>query len=111
MIKGETVTVKLLKGEARDPLGAITNEYEEVTVDDVLVAPSDNYDDEFDVNGTGFKTTYDVFFPKTFDKGVHGAIVVIRGSEYRVVGNPQRYIEANVPGKWNLRAKVVGYGE
>lgn len=114
MIKGETVTVRLLTGEARDPLGAIKNEYEDVTVDNVLFAPSEFYDtanDEFDVNGTGYKNTYDVYFPKEFDRNIHGAIVVIRGIEYQVIGNPQTYIEANVPGSWNMRAKVVGYGE
>lgn len=111
VISGETVTVRLLRGEKRDPLGAIVLEYEDIVIEDVLVAPSDSYDDEFDVNGTGYKTRLDVFFPKSFKEDVHGAIVVIRGAEYSVVGNPKRYTEKNVPGKWNLRAEVVGYGE
>lgn len=111
IIKGETVTVRVLDGEGRDPLGAKVLEYRDITVDDVLIAPSETYEDEFDVNGTGYKHIYNVYFPKHFDECLNGALIVIRGEEYKVSGNPKRYTDENVPGKWNLKAKVVGYGE
>lgn len=110
-IKGERVVVEVLSGESRDPLGAITRQYETVVVDNVLVGPSDTYNDEYDVNGTGHKTKYSLFFPKWFNRDLHGAKVTVRGERMDILGDPASYTEENVPGSWNLKAVAISYGE
>ena len=36
-----------------------------------------------------------------------GATVNVRGIDYLVVGDPQRYTEENTPGPWNLTCEVT----
>lgn len=40
-------------------------------------------------------------FPKTYTASLRGCDVRYAGREYRVIGDPQPYLDANTPGDWN----------
>lgn len=46
-------------------------------------------------------------FPKEYAGELRGCSVLVRGTEYAVVGNPQRYTPDNTPGDWNLTTEVA----
>lgn len=54
----------------------------------------------------GVEVAYTLCFPKSFTASLKGCRVNVRGTEYRVVGDPQRYNPANTPGNWNLTVEV-----
>ncbi len=55
----------------------------------------------------GLTVAYTLCFPKTYAGELKGCAVEVRGERFRVVGDPQRYTEANTPGAWNLTVEVT----
>ena len=53
------------------------------------------------------ETAFTLCFPKTYAGDLRGRTVEVRGSECRVIGDPQRYTEENTPGDWNLTVEVT----
>ena len=46
-------------------------------------------------------------FPQELHRiALKGCRVNVRGTEYRVIGDPQRYDPENTPGDWNLTVEV-----
>lgn len=79
-------------------------------VDNVLVNPSTTtYDRITDGHPEGMRTDLVLYFPRDFDHDMRGARVQVRGDLYEVVGDPERYTDANLPAScaWNLVVKVV----
>ena len=54
----------------------------------------------------GTEVAYTLCFPKSFTASLKGCRVNVRGTEYRVIGDPQRYDPENTPGDWNLTVEV-----
>ena len=46
-------------------------------------------------------------FPRAYGQDLRGALVTVRGLDYRVVGAPAPYTEGNVPGRWTMPVQVV----
>lgn len=79
-------------------------------VDNVLVNPSTTtYDRITEGHPEGMRTDLVLYFPRDFDHDMRGARVQVRDDLYDVVGDPERYTDANLPAScaWNLVVKVV----
>ena len=105
LIQGETVTV-IRRTEKRDELGepsGLTEGREEVR--NVVVAPGPTADLDA-ARPEGVTVAFTLCFPKSYVGELRGCFVLVRGTEYAVVGNPQRYTPENTPGDWNMTAEV-----
>ncbi len=106
LIQGETVTV-IRRTEKRDELGepaGFTEGREEVR--NVVVAPGSTSDLDAS-RPEGVTVSFTLCFPKSYEGELRGCSVVVRGTEYSVVGDPQRYAPDLTPGDWNLTAEVT----
>lgn len=75
------------------------------TVEGVLVTPGATSDlDATRPAGTVVAMTF--HFPRGYGKPLKGCIVEYAGEEYRVIGDPQPYMEEGVPGPWTMAAEV-----
>lgn len=107
MIRGETVTVALVTGSTTGRLGASVPTYgEPADVANVLVVPSTSDESDY-LRPEGVRVDYTLHFPRGYDSDLRGALVTVRGKEFRVVGAPAPYTEANVPGPWTMPVGVV----
>lgn len=106
LISGETVTVRNTE-RPLDELGEPTGEtVTETAVDNVVVCPGATADLD-STRPNGVSVAYTLCFPKGCDVRLKGATVNVRGIDYLVVGDPQRYTEENTPGPWNLTCEVT----
>lgn len=97
MIRGETVSVSLLTNSG---YGAPAD------VDNVVVVPATA--DELDAtHPDGITASYTLHFPRGYGQDLRGALVTVRGKEFRVVGDPQPYTESNVRGPWTMPVTAV----
>lgn len=86
------------------------DETQALRVDNVLVNPSTTtYDRITEGHPEGMRTDLVLYFPRDFDHDMRGARVQVRDDLYDVVGDPERYTDANLPAScaWNLVVKVV----
>ncbi len=105
LISGETVVViwrETVYDHLSEPVETIETREE---VAGVVVAPGTTTDLDAS-RPKGVEVDFTLCFPKTFTGELRGCAVDVRGVEYEVVGNPQRYMEANTPGEWNLTVEV-----
>lgn len=106
LISGETVTVRNVE-QAFDELGEPTvATATETVVDNVVVCPGATADLD-STRPNGATVAYTLCFPKGCGVELKDASVVVRGAEYRVVGDPKRYTAQNVPGPWDLTCEVT----
>ena len=83
-----------------------------LVVANALVNPSTTtYDRNEPGRPHGMECDLTLYFPREFDEDVRGALVSLRGDTYRVVGDPERYTDANLPRgcQWNLVARVARF--
>ena len=106
MIRGETVGVSLLVLSGGGRMGVPTRSYAQpFDVENVVVAPAT--DDEIEpTRPDGIRSVYTLHFPRGFSHDLRGAKVTVRGIEYRVIGDPAPYTEANVRGPWTMPVRV-----
>lgn len=106
MFSTETIYVSLLTLGEEDRLGNQTHSYTEpVALDGVLVATGKC--DALDASRPdGVEVALTLHFPRGYASDLRGAIVTVRGDTYRIVGDPQRLAEANVPGAWTMPVEV-----
>lgn len=114
MIRGETVTVIRPVDGAEDRFGnATVASTTSETVDNVLVAPGGTSDLD-EARPDGADVTLALHFPKSYTSSLRGCSVVLtatRAGTYRVVGDPQPYMDANTPTAWNREVEAVAvYG-
>ncbi|OUN47316.1 hypothetical protein B5G20_04950 [Collinsella sp. An7] len=105
LLTGETVTV-LTPTVSYDAHGDRSVAWADTEVGNVLVAPSSTADVEDTTRPDGTRASFTLGFPKTFTASLRGCHVIVRGVECAVVGDPQPYTAANVPGAWNYTAEV-----
>lgn len=106
LIQSETVTVirtEKVLDELGEPMEA---EAVAESVTGVVVAPGATADLDAS-RPEGVTVAYTLCFPKTYTGELKGCAVEVRGERFRVVGDPQRYTEANTPGAWNLTVEVT----
>lgn len=93
MIRGEAVEVMRFDGAA----------WESETVTGVLPGTPTT---EGGTSGAA-STSVEFHFPKGYGGGLARAWLKWRGRVFQVVGDPQPYPEANVPGRWAMPAKAT----
>lgn len=104
LIKTETVTVER-KTVAYDELGEVESEETESEDVQCIVEPGSSSDLDA-TRPNGVLVSFTVHFPKTYKASLRGALLVLRGATYSVVGDPQSYTEANTPGLFNRTVEV-----
>ena len=105
LIQGEQVVV-IRQVDKRDELGEPIGEGETCEeVSNVVVAPGATADLDAS-RPDGVSVAYTLGFPKTFTGDLRGCDVEVRGTRYRVIGDPQRNTAENTPGPWNYTAEV-----
>ena len=107
MIKGETVTVTRRTVTGRDGMGEPV--FAETSTDVGNVLWHEATTDEMDESNRMFGVTCELSldFPKTFTDSLEGCSVNVRGTEYRILGDPKGYMPDNCPTPWNRSAKAV----
>lgn len=70
------------------------------TVDGVIPQPGATSDLEASrPDGVSVAVTF--HFPKAYTASLRGCRIRYAGREFRVIGDPQPYLDANTPGEWN----------
>lgn len=105
LFTGETVTVLTPTTTYDEHMEEVTT-WERETVEDVLVAPGSTSDVEDSVRPYGTRAVFTLGFPKTFSASLRGCHVVVRGTEYAVIGDPQPNNMDNCPTPWWYTAEV-----
>lgn len=106
LIQEETVVVVSLETEY-DELGEPVSVKEtREMVENVVVAPGATADLD-ETRPEGVSVAFTLCFPKTYSGDLRGRSVEVRGIEYKVIGDPQRYTAENTPGDWNLTVEVT----
>lgn len=99
MIRGETAYVRRVVGD-----GPMLGDPERV--DGVLVVPSTGDEADY-LRPDGIRSDVTLHFPRGYGRDLRGALVSVRGWDFRVVGSPMPYTEANVPGRWTMPVEAV----
>ena len=89
-----------------DPFGApIAGDSVRETVDGVLVMPGATAD--LDANRPeGVSVALTIHFPRGYGKPLKGCFIEYADESYRVIGDPQPYMESGVPGPWTMPVEV-----
>lgn len=105
LVAGEAVTVRT-PTVAYDEHMEETAAWSDASVQNVLVMPGVTSDVTDSTRLHGTRVVYSLGFPKAFVESLRGCHVVVRGSEYAVIGDPKPATAANLPGPWNRTAEV-----
>lgn len=108
-IKGITVTLIDKVMDGRDDFGHPIYRDQEVSVDNVLVAPSSADDITNQLNLTGKKAVYTLGIPKGDSHVWENREVVFFGQKWRTVGLPMEGIDHLIPLDWNKKVMVERY--
>lgn len=101
LIRGVSVEVTRRVPTGTDRFGAETFETETEAVGNVLPDP-DTTGDVGAERPDGVTVDMRFHFPKGYGRSLRGCVVSYDGRAYRVIGDPQPYVEADTPGPWNL---------
>ena len=116
MLHGVTVEVLHPTCGGRDRFGDMTEGVPKTeTVADVLIAPGGDVgstDDLEAMRKDGDEVSLQIHFPKAYKGDLRGCDLNLPApwdafNPYRVVGNPQPYIDANTPTRWHMPVKAV----
>jgi hypothetical protein len=106
LIKGITVTLYERTQTGADAFGVPTYTETPVDVSGVLVAPTTDDAIVTDLQLYGKKSIYELYIPKGDNHNWTDVRVEFCGQMFRTFGANQKWIDANVPLKWNRRVKV-----
>ena len=95
-IVGETVGV-VSTMVTRDVYGVPSRTEAVEYVGNVLVAPADTAA----IAQLGQGTTWELHWPKADHRDLRGAVLIVRGERFAVVGDPRPYQTDLVPGDWD----------
>lgn len=114
MITGTTIKVLRPGATTVDRFGnAVKPTYNEETVHNVLIAPGATQDLDAS-RPEGVSVAFTLHFPKTYTKTLERCLVRLPkpwGGEYRVIGQPNQYMDINTPTKWHMPVEVeVAHG-
>lgn len=103
LFKGETVTVVRKSKTYVDGYPETREDAE--TVENVLVHPGATSDLGEGTRTNGSFVGYTLCFPKTYERSLRGASVIIDGRGYEVIGDPRPCL-GNCPTPWNRNVEV-----
>ena len=110
MIKGITVILYDKKKTGVDPFGHPIYEEIEVTIDDVLVAPSSTDDIATSTDLVGKVAKYTLAIPKGCPYEFENKRVRFFDKDWIVFGFTIQGIDENIPLRWNKKVMVELYG-
>ena len=105
LIAGEAVTVRTPTISYDEHMEEVET-WEETTVPNVVVTPGSTSNVVESARPDGTRVEFTLGFPKSFTAPLRGCRVLVRGIECAVIGDPQPYTAANVPGPWSYTAEV-----
>lgn len=105
LIAGEAVTVRTPTITYDEHMEESTI-WTETTVANVLVMPGATSDVTDSTRLHGTRVAFTLGFPKTFTALLRGCRVVVRGTEYAVIGDPQPATASNLPSPWSRTVEV-----
>lgn len=105
LIRGESVTVLTPSVSYGEHMEEVVS-WSETEVGNVLVMPGATSDVTDSTRLHGTRVAFSLGFPKSFAASLRGCRVVVRGSTYSVMGDPQPATSDNVPGPWNRTVDV-----
>lgn len=103
LFKGKTVTV--VRRSKTYVAGYPETQEDAETVGNVLVHPGATSDLGEGTRANGSVVAYTLCFPKTYERSLRAASVIIDGLEYEVIGDP-RPCPGNCPTAWNRNVEV-----
>lgn len=110
MIKGITVTLHQKTQTGVDGFNQPIYQYEDIEVDNVLVAPASTDDIVNATNLYGKKVTYILGIPKGDTHDWEDQEISFWGERYHSFGFATEGIEENIPLSWNKKVMVERYG-
>ena len=110
MIKGITVTLHQKTQTGVDGFNQPIYQYEDISVDNVLVAPASTDDIVNATNLYGKKVTYILGIPKGDTHDWEDQEISFWGERYHSFGFATEGIEENIPLSWNKKVMVERYG-
>ncbi len=105
LIAGCPVEVSRPVRTGADRYGAPVVEMRAETVENVLPQP-EGTKDLGEGRPQGSSSSMAFHFPKGYGQSLKGCVISYGGKRYRVVGDPQPWLEDNVPGPWSMRAEA-----
>lgn len=108
-IKGITVKLYVPKEDGKDEFNHPITTYDEIEVENVLVAPTSSDDVLNNTSLDGHKVVYTLGIPKEDANTWTNAIVEFYDAKWRVVGIPLVGIDENIPLVWNKKVTVEAY--
>lgn len=107
-MKGETILLTTRHQDGTDDAGdTIWADDEPQQVDDVLVIPGATTDSTEATRPDGVTVAATLLFPRTFPfRSLRNASVQVRGTAYRVIGDPIPINGGITPTRWNLSVEV-----
>lgn len=103
MIRGIPVTLLQLSRSGDAP------SWTPVTIDNVLVAPVLEVDNQIAMLPDGHRAVYHLGIPKSDTHRWEGQLVQFFGQTWSVIGIPTEGINSQIPGPWNKKATVELY--
>lgn len=108
MIQGASIVVNRPYQAGTDRFNNVVYGMTGADVDDVLIAPGST--ELLDASRPeGVSVAYTLHFPKTYTDSLEGCTVELPApwtGEYRVIGDPQPYMDENTPTRWNRPVEV-----
>lgn len=109
MIKGETIILKEKTQSGVDPFGKPIYEFNDVSVENVVVGSPTFEAVTTDLNLEGKRLAFVLGIPKGDTHDWKDAEIVIRGELFKSYGFPLTQTAENVPTRWNTQVKVEKY--
>lgn len=109
-LKGITITLVDRVQTGEDDFGAIIYDDVEISVDNVLVAPTSTDDIVNQMSLTGKKAVYTLAIPKGDTHDWEDKEVKFFNQRWRTFGVPLEGIEKMIPLDWNKKVMVERYG-
>lgn len=109
MIKGITVTLYERTQSGVDALNKAIYTESPIKVQNVIVSPATAEEVTDSVSLYGRKAVYTLCIPKGDTHDWTGCKVTIKGTDYRVIGAAEEWIDDMLPLAWNKKIKVERY--
>lgn len=106
MIHGETVKVLRPSIADVDAYNVQIRKWSEEQVDNVLVGSPTPDNVATSADPQGLLVSMSLYFPRTYQGTLRDCKVIVRGTEYRVIGDPIALDGGLTPTSWNMQVNI-----